>query len=68
MSYFALVDRPEQSKFLTEDEKAWIIYRKQFDGSSVGETHKIKWMHVKRAFSDYKVIFAIGYYFSILIP
>ncbi|KAK4056022.1 hypothetical protein OIO90_003017 [Microbotryomycetes sp. JL221] len=68
LSYFALVDRPEQAKFLTDDERAWIIYRKATDGSSVGETHKIKWLYVKRAFSDFQPYFAMGYYFSILIP
>ncbi|KAM0787531.1 hypothetical protein ACM66B_003602 [Microbotryomycetes sp. NB124-2] len=68
LSYFALVDRPEQAKFLTEDEKAWIIYRKATDGSSVGETHKIKWQYVKAAFSDFQPYCAIIYYFSILIP
>ncbi|KAK4051223.1 hypothetical protein OIV83_003045 [Microbotryomycetes sp. JL201] len=68
LSYFALVDRPEQATFLTEDEKAWIIYRKASDSSSVGETHKIKWSYVKQAFSDFQPYFAMGFYFSILIP
>lgn len=54
IAFFVLVDLPASAKFLTEDEKAWIIYRKAAETGGAGESRKIKWKFVKAAFSDYQ--------------
>ncbi|KAK4051224.1 hypothetical protein OIV83_003046 [Microbotryomycetes sp. JL201] len=70
VSYFTLVDRPQTAKWLTEDEKAWVIYRKatETSASGVGENSHISWRLVKLAFSDFQCWLGILFYLSILVP
>lgn len=68
VAFFVLVDLPASAKFLTEDEKAWVIYRKAAESGGAGETHKVKWAYVKAAFSDYQCWCGFGFYLSVLTP
>ncbi|KAK4056023.1 hypothetical protein OIO90_003018 [Microbotryomycetes sp. JL221] len=70
VSYFTLVDRPQTAKWLTDDERAWVIYRKATETSSsgVGENSHISWRLVKEAFSDFQCYCGIVFYLSILVP
>lgn len=69
VALFVLVDLPEQAgSWLTEDEKAWVVYRKATDGSSVGEAKHISWKYVKAAFSDFQCWCGLGFYIGILTP
>lgn len=43
VAFWAIANFPEEVKFLTEDERAWIIWRKQSDNSSVGEAEHVSW-------------------------
>ncbi|KAM0787530.1 hypothetical protein ACM66B_003601 [Microbotryomycetes sp. NB124-2] len=70
VSYFTLVDRPQTAKWLSEDERAWVIYRKATETSTtgVGENSHISWRLVKLAFSDFQCWLGIAFYLSILVP
>lgn len=41
VAFWAIADFPETVKFLTEDERAWIVYRKASDNSTVGEAEHV---------------------------
>jgi hypothetical protein len=44
LAFFVMVDRPEQAgKWLTPEEKAYVVWRKESDGSTVGEAKHISW-------------------------
>lgn len=68
IAFFVLVDLPASAKFLTEDEKAWVMYRKAAETGGAGESHKIKWEFVKAAFTDYQCWCGFGFYLSVLTP
>lgn len=48
LAFWAISDFPDTAKFLTEDEKAWVIWRKRSDNSSVGEAEGISWRYARR--------------------
>ncbi|KAF7799177.1 hypothetical protein EIP86_010408 [Pleurotus ostreatoroseus] len=50
----ALVDFPETAKFLTEEEKIYVIWRKKFDNSSVGEEEHFAFRHIWAAVFDWQ--------------
>lgn len=43
VAFWALTDYPSTAKWLTEEEREWIIWRKASDGSSVGEAEGVSW-------------------------
>ncbi|GJE96617.1 MFS general substrate transporter [Phanerochaete sordida] len=51
---FILVDFPSTASFLTPRERAYVVYRTKFDGSSVGEQEQFRWRYVLAAFLDWK--------------
>ncbi|RFU28322.1 hypothetical protein B7463_g7990, partial [Scytalidium lignicola] len=61
--YFLLPDKPETAKFLTKEEREWVINRIALQTGSghgrVTNADKIRSHHVKAAFSDWKVWVAI---------
>ncbi|KAH7908986.1 MFS general substrate transporter [Hygrophoropsis aurantiaca] len=65
---FILVDFPDTAKFLTQEERAFIIWRKKYDNSSVGEEENFAPRHVWAAFADWQVWLHILVYMSIVAP
>ena len=64
ISFFILYDFPETATFLTEEERAWIIYRLKYQGSKgsgklIAESDHFEWRHVKQAFSDPQILVAL---------
>jgi hypothetical protein len=61
--YFLLPDKPESAKFLTKEEREFVINRIALGTGSghgrVTNADKIGWKHIKVAFSDWKVWAAI---------
>lgn len=57
--YFILPDSPETARFLTKDEKEFLINRLALDtGSGTGRvtnTDRINFGHIKAAFSEWKI-------------
>ncbi|GAA6027742.1 hypothetical protein JCM8097_008011 [Rhodosporidiobolus ruineniae] len=48
---FMIEDFPEDAKFLTERERAFVVHRLREDTGAAGE---FRWRHVKAAFKDWK--------------
>ncbi|KAJ7646876.1 MFS general substrate transporter [Roridomyces roridus] len=68
VAFFALVDFPDTAKFLTEEERAFVIWRKKFDNSSVGEEEHFEKRHLIQAVTDWQVWLHILIYMSIVGP
>ncbi|KXN86764.1 hypothetical protein AN958_09624 [Leucoagaricus sp. SymC.cos] len=68
IAFFVLVDFPATAKFLTPDERAFVIWRKKYDNSSVGEEEHFEMRHFKAAVSDWQVWLHILIYMSVIAP
>ncbi|KAG1886503.1 MFS general substrate transporter [Suillus subluteus] len=68
IAFFVLVDFPDTAKFLTPEERAFVVWRKKYDNSSVGEEERFAPRHVWAAFRDWQVWLHIPIYVSIVGP
>ncbi|KAL0946276.1 hypothetical protein HGRIS_012528 [Hohenbuehelia grisea] len=68
VAFFVLVDFPATAEFLTPDERAYVVWRKKYDNSSVGEEERFAVRHVWTAFKDWQVYVHILVYMSIITP
>lgn len=59
---------PEESKWLTEEEKAYVAARLRADQGQSARDRKITLSDVGRVFKDYKVIVAGFMYFGLIVP
>jgi MFS family permease len=59
IAFFTIHDFPETAKFLTEDERAWVVSRLKYQGSDernlVAEADKFQWKYVRDAFADWQI-------------
>ncbi|KAF9444269.1 MFS general substrate transporter [Macrolepiota fuliginosa MF-IS2] len=63
-----LVDFPATAGFLTPEERSFVIWRKKYDGSSVGEEEHFEMRHFWAAVSDWQVWLHILIYMSVIAP
>jgi len=63
-----LVDFPPTAKFLTPEERAFVIWRKKYDNSSVGEEEHFEMRHFWAALLDWQVWLHILIYMSLIGP
>jgi len=68
VAFMVLVDFPITATFLTPEERAFVIWRKKYDNSSVGEAEKFEWRYVWAALKDWQVWLHILIYMSIVAP
>lgn len=68
LGYFFLKDYPETEGFLEEDERAWLIYRKNTDGTSHGEHRGMNWKLIWSGLYNWQVYISTAYYISIVTP
>lgn len=68
LGFFFLVDFPATASFLTPEERAYIIWRKKYDNSTVGEEEHFALKHVWMAFSDWQLWIHIPIYMSSIGP
>ncbi|KDR81104.1 hypothetical protein GALMADRAFT_222657 [Galerina marginata CBS 339.88] len=68
LAFFVLVDFPATASFLTLEERSFIIHKKKFDNSSVGEEEHFEMRHFWAAISDWQVWLHILVYMSIVGP
>ncbi|KAF9234655.1 MFS general substrate transporter [Melanogaster broomeanus] len=68
IAFFVLVDFPDTAKFLTTEERAFIVWKKKYDNSSVGEEERFAIRHVVAAFTDWQVWLHVLVYYSIVAP
>jgi len=55
VALFVLVDFPATAKFLTPEQRAFVVFRKKYDTSSVGEEEHFEIRHVVEALTDWQV-------------
>ncbi|KAG0692234.1 MFS general substrate transporter [Suillus ampliporus] len=65
---FVLVDFPDTATFLTLEERAFVVWKKKYDNSSVGEEEGFAARHVWAAFGDWQVWLHILVGISIVGP
>ncbi|KAI0767792.1 MFS general substrate transporter [Fomes fomentarius] len=55
IALFVLVDFPDTATFLTPEERSYVIHRKKYDNSSVGEEEHFEIRHLREAILDWQV-------------
>ncbi|KAH8160043.1 hypothetical protein CIB48_g8197 [Xylaria polymorpha] len=76
-SFFLLYDFPETATFLTEEERAFVIFRLKYQGQTenkdersarVAEADEFEWKYVWAAFKDWQIWVNIFVYWGIVCP
>ncbi|KAF8883084.1 MFS general substrate transporter [Gymnopilus junonius] len=68
LAAFVLVDFPSTAKFLTPEERSYLVHVKKYDNSSVGEEENFEMRHLWAAMVDWQVWLHILIYMSIVGP
>jgi len=76
IAYFTLYDFPETATFLTEEERAFVVYRLKYQnykeeadgGVRVAQDDSFQWKFVKAAFLDWQIWTNILVYWGIVCP
>ncbi|TFK32744.1 MFS general substrate transporter [Crucibulum laeve] len=68
LAFFVLVDFPVTASFLTPEERAFIVYKKKYDNSSVGEEEHFEMRHLRAALTDWQIWLHILIYMSVVVP
>ncbi|KAL6302244.1 MFS general substrate transporter [Sparassis latifolia] len=68
IAFFVLVDFPDTATFLTPAERAYVIWRKKYDTSSVGEEEHFAMRHIYDALADWQVWLQILIFMSVVAP
>ncbi|KAH9919549.1 MFS general substrate transporter [Fomitopsis serialis] len=68
ISIFVIVDFPDTASFLTPKERAYLVWRKKYDNSSVGEEEHFELRHVKSALCDWQVWLQTLMFMTIVAP
>lgn len=73
VAFFTIYDFPETAKFLSKEEKEWVIHRLKYQGSQesgkfVAEEEGFKWRYVSDAFTDWQIYAALWMYWGIVCP
>ncbi|KDE06251.1 hypothetical protein MVLG_03410 [Microbotryum lychnidis-dioicae p1A1 Lamole] len=67
-AFWAIVDSPRSSHFLTKEEQDFIIWRKTTDSGASGEATNVSWTYIRQALTSWQCWLALGYYFGIVVP
>lgn len=76
LSYFLLYDFPETAGFLTEEERAFVVYRLRYQGqvateasdsagARVAQSEEFQWKYVWQAFTDWQIYVNIFVYWGV---
>lgn len=74
MAFFVLHDFPETATFLTEEERAFVVFRLKYQGQAqakgqnqarVAEADEFKWKYVRQAFADWQIWVNIFVYWGV---
>ncbi|KAJ4290487.1 hypothetical protein N0V90_010704 [Kalmusia sp. IMI 367209] len=74
IAYFTLFDFPETASFLTEEERAFVVFRLKYQGQQkddnvrVAQDDTFQWKYVKAAFLDWQIYISILVYWGIVCP
>ncbi|KAI1369227.1 major facilitator superfamily domain-containing protein [Xylaria arbuscula] len=76
-AFFLLYDFPETASFLTEEERAFVIFRLKYQGhmegkgedsARVSEAEEFEWKYVWAAFKDWQIWVNLFVYWGIVCP
>lgn len=70
-AFFLMHDFPETAKFLTEEERAFVVHRLKYQGqgtAQVEEADEFAWTCVWQAFKDWQIWVSIFVYWGIVCP
>lgn len=74
IAYFLLYDFPETATFLTEEERAFVVYRLKYQGqvkaapsdaAGVAQSEEFQWKYVWQAFTDWQIYVNIFVYWGV---
>ncbi|KAL7336798.1 MFS general substrate transporter [Rhodotorula toruloides] len=65
-AFFLISDFPADCKWLTDEEREWLIYRKATDSSSVGEAEHVAKNHVWQALTDWQTYVGTAFYWGVV--
>lgn len=74
LAFFVLHDFPETATFLTEEERAFVVYRLKYQGQGKGQdahapkvaqAEEFKWKYVGQAFADIQIWISIVVYWGV---
>ncbi|OSC99289.1 MFS general substrate transporter [Trametes coccinea BRFM310] len=68
VAFFVLVDFPHTATFLTPAERAYVVHRKKYDNSSVGEEEHFEMKHLWETLLDWKVIVSALINMAVITP
>ncbi|KAJ7680723.1 MFS general substrate transporter [Mycena polygramma] len=66
LAFFILVDFPAEATFLTPEQRAFVVWRKKYDNSSVGEEEHFEVRHFVEALLDWQVWLHMFIYMAII--
>lgn len=66
--FFTLPDFPEESKWLTAEEKNYVAARLRADQGASARERRIALTDIKNVFKDYKVFLGGFMYFGLIVP
>ena len=66
--FFLLPDFPEQAKWLTEEERAYVAHRLQADQGKSALERRITARDVRNVFKDFKIFLGGFMYFGMIVP
>ncbi|KAJ0418922.1 major facilitator superfamily domain-containing protein [Aspergillus carlsbadensis] len=68
-AFFIISDYPHEAKFLSEDEKAWVVHRlKSQYGSNLEGPKSFQWKYLWEAVSDYQIWIGVVALWGIIVP
>lgn len=69
ISFFLLYDFPETAEFLTEEERAFVVFRLKYgqrnSGKQIAEVNHFEWKYVKQAFMDWQIYVHLFLYWGV---
>ncbi|KAL5478623.1 hypothetical protein ACEPAI_2808 [Sanghuangporus weigelae] len=68
ISLFILVDFPVTAKFLTPEERAYVLWKKKHDNTAAGEAERFAVRYVRAALLDWQVWLHVLSYMSVITP
>ncbi|KAF5328441.1 hypothetical protein D9619_013250 [Psilocybe cf. subviscida] len=68
LAFLVMVDFPATASFLTPEERSFIVHKKKYDNSSVGEEEHFSSRHFWAAVTDWQVWIHILVYMSVIAP
>lgn len=75
LAFFVLHDFPETATFLTEEERAFVVYRLKYQGQEKGgsgrrvaQAEEFKWKYVIQAFTDWQIWVNLFVYWGVSHP